>query len=504
MIAVGVAAVLALAGTTGVATAQSPKPVLTIGINIDFGSLNPAVSGAGPEQIVRALFDAPLIHLSPSGVYEAGGPALTASYSYLGTGNKNFEMTLRHNARFSDGTLVTAQAVKTWLTWFPAQHGIFADDLGTVLSIQTIGEWTLVIHLAQSNPNIPWLFSEEQDWGAVSSPTSLSPATFLDTHSDGAGPYVLVPSQSVVGDHYTLVPNKYYWNQSAIRFSKVIARVIAQPSTMLAAARTGQLDVAVGDVTTADAAKAAGLKVQYEPLLNIVWFILDRGGKTIPALGNVDVRQAINYAINRPLLAKSIYGGYSSPTSQIVTSDGYDASFQSHYYYDPTKAKQLLAAGGYPKGFSFSLLGADNATEALLNQAIAQELSGVGITVKIITSPTENFFNTNAGSGTYPALQNDIGIVPISLPYNTVLGPKAAIQPFHADDPLLDQLYQQAAVASTNTQVRWGRVVQRIATQGEIDAIITGDFIIYVSKGIGGTEWGTTGFMPFATNWYPV
>ena len=31
-------------------------------------------------------------------------PAVATSWHYIGTGNRNFEITLRHNVRFSDGT----------------------------------------------------------------------------------------------------------------------------------------------------------------------------------------------------------------------------------------------------------------------------------------------------------------------------------------------------------------------------------------------------------------
>src|SRR5947207_594932 len=38
-------------------------------------------------------------------------------------------------------------------------------------------------------------------------------STLLDRHTFGAGPYVLLPSQTVTGDHCTFVPNKYYYDR---------------------------------------------------------------------------------------------------------------------------------------------------------------------------------------------------------------------------------------------------------------------------------------------------
>lgn len=60
-----------------------------------------------------SLAYAGITHLNPDGTV---APALATSWSYVGTGNETFEFTLRHDARFSDGTPVTASAVKACIT----------------------------------------------------------------------------------------------------------------------------------------------------------------------------------------------------------------------------------------------------------------------------------------------------------------------------------------------------------------------------------------------------
>ena len=54
----------------------------------------------------------------------------------------------------------------------------------------------------------------------------------LSTGTDGAGPYQAVSSQAVSGSQYVFIPNKNYYDQSAIRFSKVIVKIIPQPTTL--------------------------------------------------------------------------------------------------------------------------------------------------------------------------------------------------------------------------------------------------------------------------------
>src|SRR5262249_14419897 len=145
----------------------------------------------------------------------------------------------------------------------------------------------------------------------------------LANQTAGAGEYVYVPAESVVGNKYVLVPNKRYYNQSAIRFSKVVVRVIPSATTRFAAIRSGQLDAAEGDLTTVDSAKSAGLDVV--SVLN-GWagiMILDRGPKTPDGkqpnpLAKVEVRQALNYAIDRATITKAIVGENGKATAQMA------------------------------------------------------------------------------------------------------------------------------------------------------------------------------------------
>src|ERR1700722_12653875 len=107
----------ASAGTSGTAAASdaaAAKPVLTMGINNYTSTLNPAIAGGGDEAMPIDLAYASLTHQEPNGDI---GPGLATSWHYIGTTNTEFSLTLRPNARFSDGTPVTASAVKAWLDY---------------------------------------------------------------------------------------------------------------------------------------------------------------------------------------------------------------------------------------------------------------------------------------------------------------------------------------------------------------------------------------------------
>src|SRR5262249_38691930 len=159
------------------------------------------------------------------------------------------------------------------------------------------------LHLSRAEPRIPFLLSEPFESGYIGSPKALANPNSLKTHTDGSGMYMVDPSETVPGDHYTFVPSPTYRDQSAIKFSKVVYKTISQPTTLLAAVQTGQLDAGFGDVSTVDKAKSAGLNVVTAPLGWAGMLFLNRGATTQDGqpnpLAKLQVRQALNYAVDR-------------------------------------------------------------------------------------------------------------------------------------------------------------------------------------------------------------
>ena len=63
-------------------------------------------------------------------------------------------------------------------------------------------------------------------------------------------------------------------------------------------------------------------------------------------LGNLEVRQALEYAVDRPAIVKALYGELGAATDQVAVPGqptDWNAAVNSCYPYDPAKAKQLLA-----------------------------------------------------------------------------------------------------------------------------------------------------------------
>src|SRR5690606_33667235 len=78
------------------------------------------------------------------------------------------------------------------------------------------------------------------------------------------------------------------------------------------------------------------------------------------------VRKAINYAIDRPRIARYFKNGAVNPATEGFIPKGmpgYDSTATFGYHYDPEKALQLLAEAGFPNGKglpSLTILTPDN------------------------------------------------------------------------------------------------------------------------------------------------
>ncbi len=125
-------------------------------------------------------------------------------------------------------------------------------------------------------------------------------------------------------------------------------------------------------------------------------------------LASQDVRQAISDALNRTAIARAVFCGLAKPQTELGLDGfpGYDAADADLYHYNIAKAKQLLSAGGYPNGFTLTLLDAAALDKGgTLAQAVESQLSAIGVTVQL-TLNTGSFgdFLQQLGSKSYEAL----------------------------------------------------------------------------------------------------
>jgi peptide/nickel transport system substrate-binding protein len=448
---------------TGGTSASAASSTLTIAENAPPNSLDPAKNDAALEWYVNLAYD-PLIFWGPNGTPQ---PGLATSWGYTGSGNRTFNLALRPGVRFSDGSPLTAQAVKESLQYQASSAGPAVAYLAGKTFTVT-GPLSLRISTAMPDPQLPRELSQDYLAGNIISPVALKNPGKLGTSTDGAGPYVLRPGSSVAGDHYTYTANPHYWNEKAVHYRTVTIKVIPNSNTALDALKTGQADVVDGDYTTAAAAASAGLQVKYAPQVFVGVALLDRAGKLAKPLADPRVRQALNYAVDRKTLTSALFGKYGTPAEQTVCpgQDGY-LSGQT-YSYAPGKARKLLAAAGYPHGFTLQVVNSTFFGVSTVDQAVAGYLTKVGVQLKFRTQTLVNQYVQDMVAKKYPAAGLGYGCQPIYLQGPSLFLPSAAtFNPFGSSDPQLQSLYTKAAGAPVSDRAALDRQIeQRVVNLG--------------------------------------
>ncbi|HEX3646988.1 MAG TPA: ABC transporter substrate-binding protein, partial [Pseudonocardiaceae bacterium] len=364
--------------------------------------------------------------------------------------------------------------------------------LGGCTKVTAVGALQVDVACTTPNPVLPLLFSQNAPFGLVISPAGVAKPETLKNATAGAGPYTLDTTESVTGDHYVFVPNKKYFDPGAVRFDRVTLKVIGNPDSALNAIRSGQADIAVGDPSTADAAKAAGLRVIAAPSYTVGVDLFDRAGVDAKPLSDVRVRQALNYAVDRNAITRALFGAYGSPTTQLVTPayDGYSPGLNNQYPYDPAKARQLLAAAGYPNGFAIQLEAWEGFNVAKVTQAITGYWAKIGVRTQLTQDAAPAAWVNNVLTKKFPAGGFGYGGLPVYLTAQNWFQPQAGpFNPFLSQDPALTLLLRQAAAAAPRQSADLGvRAMSYALRQGWWVSASLVDAAYYVHPGITGVS----------------
>ena len=216
-------------------------------------------------------------------------------------------------------------------------------------------------------------------------------------HAIGTGPFILqdfVDSSSAL-----LVKNPNYWGYDE-RYPKnqlpyidtLRILVIPDDATALAGLRTGKIDAVCNtSIQEAQAMQKTNPEVLQAAVPLSDTYTIDPRNDVKP-FNDIRVREAMQMAIDLPTIAKTYYGGTTSPyPSSLISSyvkgwgftyDQWPQDLKDQYAYNPSGAKQLLAQAGYPNGFKTDLV-ADNSGDMDLLQVVQSYFSAVGINMEI-------------------------------------------------------------------------------------------------------------------------
>ena len=281
-------------------------------------------------------------------------PAVAEKWEVSGDG-KTYTFHLRPGIKFSDGSPITADDVKFSLDRFgdPKINQTLAAVAVGYGSTQVVDDATVKVKL--QFPVASFLFNISIFPGFIVPKQALQKqGNAFWKHPIGSGPFQLKELQR--GSHLTLERNPNYWESGKPRVDSVRFDFATDSNSRLLSLKGGQAQIADGipfsQVNALKASKDLTLQTAKVPLFVGLWL----NHKRAP-LADLDVRQAMQYALDRNEINRAIFRGVGTiPNSQLPTLK-YDApaSQVKPYAFDLAKAKQLIGQSKFPKGFDISL-----------------------------------------------------------------------------------------------------------------------------------------------------
>jgi peptide/nickel transport system substrate-binding protein len=384
---IALAAAFALAGCgTGLAPAKTVKPTaLTIAIGVDPDTLDPMRQTTTTVQNIVQMVVESLDRVDQDGKVQ---PSLATGWQEAPDA-LSWTFTLHGGIRFSDGAPFDAAAVKTSIdrSLDPASTCPLCLAMKTgVKSVDVVDadhvKFTMNLPLASD----VFLGLLSQATFGIMSPRTIqkgTPAYAKQEQPVGTGPYVL--EKRVNGDHVTLRRNDDYWGRRPT-FEHQVFKVVPDAATREALVRSGEAQMVllppISDLPSLQ--KDPTVKTLIAPGDRVIFFAINTVDKQQPLLQRADVRQALNYAINRDAIVKSTLFGAAVPMTAPVAPSLFGYCQMSNLYrYDPDLAKSMLQKAG-AANLSISLIAPTGRyiQDYQAAQNVANDLRAIGVNVQ--------------------------------------------------------------------------------------------------------------------------
>ncbi len=365
---------------------------LTIGVHVTLVNrwLDPGEAEGliTPFMVFYALHDA-LVKPMPGNINAPSlAESVTPSKDWL-----SYEFVIRKNAKFHDGSPVTAEDVKYSFDRYKGSSAKLLKE--KVKEIQTPAPNRVRFVLKEPWPDFMAFYGTSATGAAW-----IVPKKYIEKVGDdafkqkpiGAGPYKLV--SFTPGVELVLEAFPEYWRK-APTVKRLVMKSIVDETTRAAAVKTGQVDIAYlfGGEIAQDLHKTPGLKIVAPLLYGMYWLdFLDQWDPKSP-WHDKRVREAANLAIDRKAINQVEMLGMGKEAGSFVPPEFEFALKVPPPPYDVKRAKQLLAEAGYANGFDAGDL-TPLPPYTALGEEVAGYLQAIGIRSKVRTMERATFISS--------------------------------------------------------------------------------------------------------------
>jgi ABC-type transport system substrate-binding protein len=397
-------------------------------------SMDPALEeDTGSEQVINLVYSG-LLMLNAR---NQAVPDLAATMPALSNGGKTYTFKIRPDAKFSDGTAVTAQDfVYSWTRALSKQENspIAMNYMGTIVGAAALNSGkasTLAGAKAIDSHTVQVTFSKPGTYllGMMTYPTWYpvkqsvpAGANLVGPNSQklniGTGPFELSKAWRYRQEMY-FAPNPNWYNAKGIKLSEIDVPFIATSDANHREYLAGQVPMTVVPTQYLPSEKHLP-DFRTTPELAIDYITLNTAADSVckptscAPVNNIHFRLAMLYAINRTLINHVILKDAQVNLCGIVPNGilGYSSALCSLTPYNPTKAKQELAlakkayGGTLPNQGQLQLI-YQASSQSIVNEytEVQREWAAVGINVSIKGEPFNNWV-TAVSEPSHPILEN--------------------------------------------------------------------------------------------------
>jgi peptide/nickel transport system substrate-binding protein len=395
-------------------------------------------------------------------------PEVAAAYPRVSKDAKTYTFTLRDGFRFSDGIPVRASAFARAINRILAPGiksaaGQYAQDIVGAAAVRAGKSPTAAGVVAKGNRLIVRFVRPVSDFPAQTTmpffcavPPTLPSDPEGVSAFPGSGPYYV--SEHVRGQRVVLERNRFYRGTRPHRVARFVVDLRAgMPNDVLDRIERGQADWGpVAPLFYSDPARGLARKYginrsQYfvKPGLALLGYYLNVSSPLFR--NNLALRRAVNFAVDRPALARAIAASSARPTDQYLPP--IMPGFKDAHIYpldgpDLRTAKAL--ARGHTRGGKTVLWTFDVPPQLAAAQILKQNLKQIGLEVEIKALPYQAYVRQAAA----PGARFDVGFGGWSADY---------VDPYQYSNVLFDGRYIGANNVAHFNSPRFNALMRRAA-----------------------------------------
>ncbi|MYL04475.1 MAG: hypothetical protein F4011_09885 [Acidimicrobiaceae bacterium] len=341
---------------------------VVIAVTTEPSTLDPqAVNDRSSRVVTANLFESLL-----------GRDASTALVPVLATGyeaidDDTWRFSVREGVTFHDGQALDAQAVADALNRmldpdYSTQRDSYIRGMRVV---EAVDASTVDIHTDGVNATLPLQIAQLPIFAPGTADT-------VGENPVGTGPYMFEAWER--GQQITAVRNPDYWG-NAPSIDAFTVRFIPDKQTSLAALQAGEVDLVLDILPEQVPLVPQALSV---PATEYSYIALNA---LRPDLAPPEIRVAMNLAVDKDLIAETLYEGYARPNDAQHLSPGmlgYNPDV-GPFPYDPDQAREIMASHGWNE---------DNPLFLEIYAPIGRYLRGVETTQAVATMLNDVGFDT--------------------------------------------------------------------------------------------------------------